>query len=85
MRKIESHLSKKNIYLKSIKKTFFKKKFLESQLLSVGGGFVVFVALVAFLATIQRRKLAKRESREFHSPLIPQQIAPIKSFEKGIF
>ena len=55
----------------------------ESQLLSVGGGFVIFVALVAFLATIQRRKLAKRGSREFHSPLIPQQIASLKSFEKN--
>jgi hypothetical protein len=41
---------------------------IESQLLAVGSGFVVFLVLVALFATIQRRK--RRSSREFHSPLI---------------
>lgn len=44
---------------------------LESQLLSVGAGFVVFVVLLAFLATIQRRKRRNSSRLEFKSPLIP--------------
>uniref|UniRef100_A0A915CWA1 C2 domain-containing protein n=1 Tax=Ditylenchus dipsaci TaxID=166011 RepID=A0A915CWA1_9BILA len=55
---------------------------MESQLLSVGAGFVVFVALVAFLATLQRRKLRNSNQRSsFKSPLIqhPQLGGSLKS------
>ncbi|KAI6182908.1 hypothetical protein M3Y97_00431100 [Aphelenchoides bicaudatus] len=43
---------------------------IESQLLAIGSGFVVFVALVAIFAAIQQRKRRRNSGRDFHSPLI---------------
>jgi len=43
---------------------------IESQLLAIGSGFVVFVALVAIFAAIQQRRRRRNSGRDFHSPLI---------------
>ncbi|KAI1712081.1 c2 domain-containing protein [Ditylenchus destructor] len=52
---------------------------IESQLLSVGAGFVVFVALVALLATVHRRKRRGSATSQFRSPLIQHSSASLKS------
>jgi hypothetical protein len=49
-----------------------KIQFSESQLLAIGSGFVVLIAIAALFVAIQKRRQRRgsSSSRDFHSPLI---------------